>query len=175
MELTTEKIGDVTVVVLPGEQLDASNAKEFKRDIAPLLEPRGKVVFDLAELRFVDSSGLGAFLSFLRQLNAKGGDLKLCGMTKPVRALFELVRMHKIFDICGTKDERSVPSRNSAGYPGRPSAEIAQTDGQQAEEREEAAQIRAGRDEDAGGHRRIRAQPVQGQRDQARRPEPPPG
>ena len=51
MELTTEKIGDVTVVVLPGEQLDAGNAKEFKRDIAPVLEPCSKVVFDLRELR----------------------------------------------------------------------------------------------------------------------------
>jgi anti-sigma B factor antagonist len=105
MELTTEKIGDVTVVVLPGDQLDASNAKEFKRDVTPLLEPNGKVIFDLTGLRFVDSSGLGAFLSSQRHLNATGGDLKLCGMTKPVRALFELVRMHKIFDICGTKDE----------------------------------------------------------------------
>jgi anti-sigma B factor antagonist len=105
MNLMTEKIGNVTVVVLPGEQLDASNAKEFKRDVAPLLEGQGKVVFDLAELRFVDSSGLGAFLSSLRQLNASGGDLKLCGMTRPVRALFELVRMHKIFDISVTKDE----------------------------------------------------------------------
>ena len=63
MELTTEKIGDVTVVVLPGDQLDASNAKEFKRDVTPLLEPNGKVIFDLTGLRFVDSSGLGAFLS----------------------------------------------------------------------------------------------------------------
>ena len=105
MQLTTEKIGDVTVVILPGDQLDASNAKEFKRDIAPLLEPRGKVIFDLGELRFVDSSGLGAFLSSLRQLNSTGGELKLCGMTKPVRALFELVRMHKIFDICSTRNE----------------------------------------------------------------------
>jgi len=105
MELTTEKIGDVTVVVLPGEQLDASNAKEFKRDVTPLLEPNGKVIFDLTGLRFVDSSGLGAFLSSQRHLNATGGDLKLCGMTKPVRSLFELVRMHKIFDICGTKEE----------------------------------------------------------------------
>jgi anti-sigma B factor antagonist len=105
MQLTTEKIGDVTVVILPGEQLDASNAKEFKRDIAPLLEPRSKVIFDLGELRFVDSSGLGAFLSSLRQLNSTGGELKLCGMTKPVRALFELVRMHKIFDICSTREE----------------------------------------------------------------------
>jgi anti-sigma B factor antagonist len=105
MEMATEHIGDVTIVVLPGEQLDASNAKEFKRDVAPLLEPCRKVVFDLAELRFVDSSGLGAILSCLRQLNAKGGELKLCAMSKPVRALFELVRMHKIFDIYGTKDD----------------------------------------------------------------------
>jgi anti-sigma B factor antagonist len=105
MEMATESIGDITVVVLPGEQLDAGNAKEFKRDVAPLLEPCRKVIFDLGELRFVDSSGLGAILSCLRQLNAKGGDLKLCAMTKPVRALFELVRMHKIFEIHPTKDE----------------------------------------------------------------------
>ena len=105
MELLTEKIGDITVVVLPGDQLDAGNAKEFKRDIAAVLEPCCKVVFDLRQLRFVDSSGLGAILSCLRQLNAKGGELKLCEMTKPVRALFELVRMHKIFDIYGTKAE----------------------------------------------------------------------
>jgi anti-anti-sigma regulatory factor len=51
MELTTEKIGDVTVVILPGDQLDASNAKEFKRDVAPLLEPRGKVISALSTAR----------------------------------------------------------------------------------------------------------------------------
>jgi anti-sigma B factor antagonist len=105
MEMTTEKMGDVTVVVLLGEQLDASNAKEFKRDITPVLEANAKMVFDVSQLRFVDSSGLGAILSCLRQLNAAGGDLKLCGMSKPVRALFELVRMHRIFDIYGTRDE----------------------------------------------------------------------
>ena len=105
MDLIAEKVGDVTVIVLPGEQLDAGNAKEFKRDIAPLLEPCSRVVFDLRELRFVDSSGLGAILSCLRQLNARGGDLKLCAMTRPVRALFELVRMHRIFDIYGTRDD----------------------------------------------------------------------
>ncbi len=105
MELNVEQIGDVTVVVLPGESLDASNAAEFKQAIATVLEKHAKVVFDMSQLRFVDSSGLGAILSCLRQLNARGGDLKLCGMTKPVRALFELVRMHRIFDIYNTRDE----------------------------------------------------------------------
>ena len=105
MEMTVEKMGEVAVVELGGAQLDASNAKEFKRDIASVLAANSKVVFDLSRLQFVDSSGLGAILSCLRQLNAVGGDLKLCGLAKPVRALFELVRMHRIFDIFPSRAE----------------------------------------------------------------------
>ncbi len=105
MEVTVEKIDNVTVIALPGESLDASNAKEFKRDIMPALEGQSRVIFDMGRLKFVDSSGLGAILSCLRQLNSNGGDLKLSGMLKPVRALFELVRMHRIFDIYNTSEE----------------------------------------------------------------------
>ncbi len=105
MEPILEKLGSVTVVSLPVEALDASNVKEFKRDVATAIEERKRVVFDLERLNFVDSSGLGAILSFLRLLNAQGGDLKLCSMSKPVRTLFELVRMHRIFDIYNSKEE----------------------------------------------------------------------
>jgi len=105
MEVTLEKIDNVAVILLPGESLDASNAKDFKRDIMSALEGQSQVIFDMSGLKFVDSSGLGAILSCLRQLNARGGDLKLCGMLKPVRALFELVRMHRVFDIYNAKEE----------------------------------------------------------------------
>ncbi len=87
------------------DELDASNAGDLKRAMAPLWETHTKLVIDLGRVRFVDSSGLGAMLSCLRQLTAKGGDLKLCGMSKQVRATFELVRMHRIFDIFGTREE----------------------------------------------------------------------
>ncbi len=105
MEMNVEKIGDVAVVTLPGEHLDVSNVKAFKRDVAPAIEANSRVVFDLRHLRFVDSSGLGALLACLRQMNRAGGDLKLCEVSKPVRALFELVRMHRIFEIFNTKEE----------------------------------------------------------------------
>jgi anti-sigma B factor antagonist len=105
MAIAFDRMGDVTVAMVPVEELDASNAAEFKLDVAPLLEATTKLVFDLSRLRFVDSSGLGAFISCLRKLNAKGGDVKLCGMSKQVRAVFELVRMHRIFDIYGTQEE----------------------------------------------------------------------
>lgn len=105
MEFRTDQKDDISVVSLPGDKLDVGNVKEFRRDISPLLSETPRVVFDMSELQFVDSSGLGAILSCLRQVNAAGGELKLASLTKPVRVLFELVRMHRVFDIFNTTEE----------------------------------------------------------------------
>lgn len=105
MDIHVQWVSDVAVATVPGEDLDASNAADFKRAMAPVVEANTRVVIDLSGLRFVDSSGLGAFISFLRKLNAKGGDLKLCGLSKQVRAVFELVRMHRVFEILSTTEE----------------------------------------------------------------------
>lgn len=105
MEMTVEKIDDVAVLTFPVESLDASNAKEIKKEMEPFLLENKFLIFDLSNLEFVDSSGLGALLSCLRKMKDAGGDLRLCGMQKTVRVLFELVRMHRIFEIFNTKEE----------------------------------------------------------------------
>ena len=105
MEPTMEALGGLTLIVLPGPNLDASNAKTFRKEVAPLLEGRTQVLFDLSKVDFMDSSGLGAVLSCLRTVSGASGQLCLCSMTKPVRSLFELVRMHRVFDIYNTRDE----------------------------------------------------------------------
>jgi anti-sigma B factor antagonist len=105
MNLSSDLVGDVLVVTPRTEYLDASNIKEFKRDMAPLLEKHPRMVMDLSQVELVDSSGCGAFIGFLRQLKSAGGDMKLSGVTKPVRGLFELVRMHRVFDILNTREE----------------------------------------------------------------------
>jgi anti-sigma B factor antagonist len=105
VEIPHETVGDILVVTPLNEYLDASNTKEFKRDMAVLFENHPRVVLDLHNVELVDSSGCGAFISFLRQLKSEGGDMKLCAVTRPVRSLFELVRMHRIFDIFNTREE----------------------------------------------------------------------
>jgi anti-sigma B factor antagonist len=105
MEVMCEHVDGVAVVVPAGTQLDASTVAEFKNNVTPVLEAHAQVVFNLSRLEFVDSSGLGALLSCWRQLQAKEGDLVLCGISKPVRALFELVRMHRLFHIFDTQEE----------------------------------------------------------------------
>jgi anti-sigma B factor antagonist len=105
MPLTIEEIAGVKIAIVPGEYLDASNAQQFKHEVQPLLETGASTVFDLRHLQFVDSSGIGVLLSCRKQVNAAGGDLKLCGVSKQVRVLFELVRLHHIFEIFNTREE----------------------------------------------------------------------
>ncbi len=104
MKLNQEKYNNVTVVTVTSDFLDASVVGDFKSKMTPILKSEYRVVFDMGNIQFVDSSGVGAILSCLRTLNAEGGDLKICSLTKPVQALFELVRMHKIFEIFENKD-----------------------------------------------------------------------
>ena len=103
MDLSVEVSGNVALVTLFVDELDASNTAEFKQRMAPVLAEHRQVVIDLEPVRFIDSSGLGAMLSCLRQLSAKGGDLKLCGLSKPVQAAFELVRLHRVLDLYSSR------------------------------------------------------------------------
>lgn len=105
MKPKVEEFGDVAVITLPMTTLDASTVGEFEREILPLLKTRTRWVMDMSNLEFVDSSGLGMFMRCLRPLRAAGGDLKLFGMTKPVRTIFELVRFHRIIEIYNTQEE----------------------------------------------------------------------
>jgi len=94
----------ITFVAIPVERLDASNSKEIKKLMEPIIARNNKIGVDLSAVRFMDSSGLGALLSCLRLVANNGGDLKLFGMRDSVRALFELVRMHRIFEIVASQD-----------------------------------------------------------------------
>ena len=105
MQLDIEQSGEVAIVTLQAEYLDAGAADEFKKTMQPVVDANRNVVFDMSPLQFVDSAGLGAILSCMRKLSAADGDLKLCGLTKPVRAIFEISRMHRIFDIFPTRSE----------------------------------------------------------------------
>jgi anti-sigma B factor antagonist len=102
---TTQELTDVVVLAIPGPSLDASNSKKFKNQVLPVVQSTNNLVFDMSGVQFVDSAGLGAILSCLRQVNAAGGDMKVFGLSKGVRALFELVRMHKVVEIHNTREE----------------------------------------------------------------------
>lgn len=100
MELLTQTQSDgVLVVQYIEDNLDASNVREFREAMQTIIKNQTKVVLDMSKMKFVDSSGLGALISCLRDTNARKGDFRLSAMSRSVLALFELMRMHRVFSI----------------------------------------------------------------------------
>jgi anti-sigma B factor antagonist len=103
MQTDVEQVGDITVVAVNAEQLDASNAEDLRQAMTPILANSRKLVLDLSRVNFVDSRGCGAILSCLKSVAAQGGDLKLCQVTPTVRSVFEMIRLHRICEIHATR------------------------------------------------------------------------
>ena len=106
MQVTlVERPDDIAVVQVVAEKLDMSNAAAFKAGAFPIITQHPKIVLDLSQVEFVDSSGLGSILACLREINRVGGILVLGGVCKRVRALFELVKMHRLIPLYEAVDD----------------------------------------------------------------------
>jgi anti-sigma B factor antagonist len=97
------------VVIEPQGRLDAASAKQFKEEIIKRAEGGARrLVVDLTQIRFLDSSGLGVLVSCLRQLTSLGGDIKISGLRPEIQSLFALTRLNKVFDILATAEEAAA-------------------------------------------------------------------
>ena len=90
--------GNVAIVKISG-RLDASNSKDFKEKFQSYLEECKKFVFDMEEMEFLDSTGLGAIISSLKNASESGGDIYIANLQPKPKMLFEITRAHKIFDV----------------------------------------------------------------------------
>jgi len=96
----------VSILRYQGERLDAHNSDALKAKIKETFEGGVKsVLVDLAEVRFIDSSGLGALVSGFKNAVAFKGVLALTGFQDQVRSMFELTRLNRVFDIYATREE----------------------------------------------------------------------
>ncbi len=93
---------NILVIDIQEDNIDASNVREFREEIQKLIKNNNQVVFNMSQLKFVDSSGLGALISCLRDTNSRKGDFRLSNLSPSVMALFELMRMHRVFNIHDT-------------------------------------------------------------------------
>jgi len=100
MNIDVEQQGDISILHCGGS-LDADSVTGFKK-IAYGLVDKGSVrlVIDCANVTFVDSMGLGVLISLLRRARSHQGDVKVASLTDDVRTVFEITRLHRLFDVC---------------------------------------------------------------------------
>ncbi|MEY8841895.1 STAS domain-containing protein [Cribrihabitans sp. XS_ASV171] len=105
MSLTSTVTGQTRVVTVHAERIDAAMAIQFKEDMRNATEGGpDRVVLDLSQVAFIDSSGLGAIVASMKQLGA-GRRLDLAGLTPVVEKVFRLTRMDTVFNLFGSLDD----------------------------------------------------------------------
>lgn len=105
MRIDEVRIGAVLVVKPMDKRIDASSASAFKAKIAAWIQGgERRIVLNLAEVEFIDSSGLGAIVSSLKAMGGEG-DLVICNPRETVMSLFRLTRMNRVFQILPSEEE----------------------------------------------------------------------
>ena len=96
---------DNQAVVRPtGDTIVARTLPELRSQLRGLLQDGVKdLVVDLAEVRMVDSSGIGLLISAHNSLRKKGGKLALIHASPDLLDLFQTMRMHQHFSVSGTE------------------------------------------------------------------------
>ena len=97
IDVTVE--GELISISFSVDHIDSSNYKEFKQMLKSYITEKVKLIFNLGALKFIDSSGLGAFLSILRDLHKVHGDMTMYNPGKAVKILFDLVRLNKVIQV----------------------------------------------------------------------------
>ena len=114
MQLSTRQIGDVSVIDVTGKNPGARAASI--RDAIARLHASGhfRIVLNLAELEYMDSSALGDLVSCNTRASQSGRPLKVAALTRRLKELLRVTRLATTFDIYETLDEAL------ASYPPRP-------------------------------------------------------
>lgn len=105
MQIQEKRVDNILIVKPLEKRIDASTATEFKGKIVDLINSGStKIVLDLANVDFIDSSGLGAIVSCLKTIG-DNGDLVISGIQETVMSLFRLTRMNRVFQIFSSEQE----------------------------------------------------------------------
>lgn len=105
MKITVKTETAVTVVHLDG-RLDLATGANLKEEIKKICDKGTKRIhINLKNVEFINSSGLGAFVSVMKQVRSKKGRLTLSNLAAPVREVFEITQLSSVFDIFETQEE----------------------------------------------------------------------
>ncbi len=99
MKITQKADGDINIIGLQG-RLDLTSASELKDASRDIIDKQNcKLILNMEAVDFINSSGLGALVSILKDVRSSNGTLKLSNLAPYVKEIFDITQLSNIFDI----------------------------------------------------------------------------
>ncbi|MGH9742813.1 MAG: STAS domain-containing protein [Candidatus Acidiferrum sp.] len=100
LRATPRDAGHVTVVDLSGRITLGEGSALLRKTVRGLLDDKHiRIVLNLADVDYIDSSGIGELVSAYTTAKGRGGELKLLHLTKKVHDLLQLTKLYTVFDV----------------------------------------------------------------------------
>ena len=100
VKLTTRQVGDVTVIDAVGRITLGEGSSTFRDNVKDLVtKGNKKILMNLAEVSYIDSSGIGELVSGFTTVSNAGGSLKLLKLTKRIQDLLQITKLYTIFEV----------------------------------------------------------------------------
>src|SRR5437899_8203420 len=110
MKTSTRQVNGVTVVDLSGRITLGEGSVVVRVAVRDLLSKGNKkILLNLGEVNYIDSSGIGELVSAFTTVRNQGGDLKLLNLTKKVHDLLQITKLYTVFDV---KDDEAKAVRS---------------------------------------------------------------
>ena len=100
MKLSTRQVDGVTIVDCSG-RITLGEGSVMMRDTVRDLLAKGnkKIILNLGEVNYIDSSGIGELVSAFTSAKKQGGELKLLNLTKRIHDLLQITKLYTVFDV----------------------------------------------------------------------------
>jgi anti-sigma B factor antagonist len=100
MKATTRQVDAITVIDLSGRITLGEGCTQLRQLIRDLLGKGSKnILVNLADVTYIDSSGIGELVSAFTAVSNQGGQLKLLNLTKKVHDLLQITKLYTVFDV----------------------------------------------------------------------------
>lgn len=100
MTTSTRQVGGVTIVDISGRIVLGEESAALRDLVSDLLSKgQKKILFNLRDVTYIDSSGLGHLVSAFTSVRRQGGELKLLNLTNKVHDVMQITRLYTVFDI----------------------------------------------------------------------------
>lgn len=97
---TTREVGVIALVDLSGRISLGEGSALLRKTIRDLLESgHNKILLNLGDVTYIDSSGIGELVSGFTAVRSRGGELKLLNLTKKVHDLLQITKLFTVFDV----------------------------------------------------------------------------
>jgi anti-sigma B factor antagonist len=97
---TTRDYSGITLVDLSGRISLGDGSALLRKTVRDLLEEgRTKIILNLGDVNYIDSSGIGELVSGFTAVRNRGGELKLLNLTKKVNDLLQITKLFTVFDV----------------------------------------------------------------------------